>query len=156
MRGGFAEAFNRIWHSSKGRQFQRHQFRVAARYHMDMPHPGLAQDRHHMAGNGTLAEGQQRLEDAHARREAGSQHNRGYGLRGIAFGRERHGLVFFPGGLRGLLDVHLVLGEDLVGLQPAVENDARAALLLEGRVEMDDLFAIDPAEFLLHFALEPA
>ncbi len=39
---------------------------------------------------------------------------------------------------------------------PAVENDAGAALLLEGRVEIDDLLAIDPAVFRGHFALEPA
>ena len=139
----------------KVRQLRRHQVRVVARHHMNVPQPRLAQARHHMAQHGLPAEGQQRLERPHARRKAGSQHNRGYGFRRIAGGAERHVLVLLPGGWRFLRDVHLVLGEDLLGPLPAVENDARAALLLEGRVEIDDLLAIDAAVFSGHFALEP-
>jgi hypothetical protein len=140
---------------SQCRQFRRQQVRQITRYRMDAPHASLAQACHRVAYGSPPAKGQKRLERSHARGVAGREHNGGYGACRTDVCGERHGL-FLPSVLRRLRHIHPMLGEDFLGLFPAVENDAGATLLLEGWIEMDDFLAIDPAEFLFHGAFEPA
>jgi len=133
-----------------------HGFRAVAIDDMDVPHARFAQARRDMADDRAFAEGKQRLQRAHARRPPGGQHDRGDFACGIGVSAALHQRVHSRLFAGRFVDVDFVLGEDLLGLRPDLENQRRAALVLQRGIEIDDVGAVYAAVFRRRLAFEPA